>query len=78
MAVEVGNIITYSDLVDQVVNRIKSVCVNIDGYKDTVPTVLRSGQSYTLNNGTCRCTFTAPYVAETNTVSSSTVANQIN
>ena len=48
MAVAVGQIIVYQDLVDLVINTILSVCQNVDSWDSSVPSQLRGNYSRTI------------------------------
>lgn len=90
MSINSGSKITYQDLVNLVLNTIKSKCQNIDSISSNVPSQLRNGYSRTIDGGTIQCQWgdrpswaTLSTVLRLNdsylnVVSSSTVANQFN
>ena len=77
MAIESGDIITYSDLTDFVVERITTRCKNVDGYSADVANELRPGYAYTIANNAARVTITVQNSAYLNTVTSATVRSQL-
>ena len=77
MAIESGDIITYSDLTDFVVERITTYCKNVDGYSADVANELRPGYSYTITNNAAKVTLTVENSAYLNTVTSATVRSQL-
>ena len=74
-----GQVITYADLVNSVVNKIASYCQNVDGYSSEVPAELKPGHSYSLQwTNVANATFTLQNSAYLNTVSKATILSQLN
>ena len=81
MTIEKNNPILYQDLINSVLNLIKSSCCNIDSINASVPQSLRNGGKFTLKSQACGTgTLTATATvndAKLVSVSSSTVSSQL-
>ena len=79
MAIVPGQVITYKDLYDDVINRIASICKNIDSMSG-IPSTLKNGtvvRSVTFNACTATFTVNDSLLTDTNYVSIEEVRNQL-
>ena len=80
--VNANTLISYSEIITQFLNWIKSTCQNVDAYSSAVPAAAKSGYSQTYNNpvgGESRGgTFTIRASSVIPVVSSATIQSQLN